>query len=52
MKLCRIRAIFDRFRTTTFRSETILAEFNIPEEEGLIVVPDNLLADHVRAVRA
>jgi hypothetical protein len=30
----------------------VLAEFNIPEGEVLIAVPDSLLADHVRAVGA
>lgn len=30
----------------------VLAEFDIPEGEELIAVPDSLLADHVRAVRA
>jgi hypothetical protein len=30
----------------------ILAEFDIPEGEALVAVPDSLLADHVRAVRA
>lgn len=30
----------------------ILAEFNLPEGEVLVAVPDALLADHVRAVQA
>lgn len=30
----------------------ILAEFNIPAGEELIVVPNSLLADHVQAVQA
>jgi hypothetical protein len=30
----------------------VLAGFDLPEGEVLIAVPDSLLADHVRAVRA
>ncbi len=28
------------------------AEFNLPEGEGLLAVPNTLLADHVRAMQA
>lgn len=30
----------------------VLAEFNIPEGEALVAVPNSLLAEHVWAVRA